>query len=47
MKFIYSFKKTTFFSLDGNNVEVRTSHKILNGLFCWDTKKTFENQLTA
>ncbi|MBN9312929.1 MAG: hypothetical protein J0I53_07745 [Chryseobacterium sp.] len=47
MKFIYSFKKSTFFPLDGNKVEVRTSHTAVFGLFKWTTSRKYPNQLSV
>ncbi len=45
MKFIYSFKKRTFYPMDGKGMEIRISHSLLCGLIKWTTTKNYPNNL--
>ena len=47
MRFIYSFRKRTFFPLVGNSVEIRTDHSIFGGFIKWTTEKKLPENLTA
>lgn len=47
MRFIYSYKKNTFFPLEGNTVEIRIYHSVLGGLITWMTSKKLPANLTA
>lgn len=42
---IYSKIRVTFYALDSDIVEVRTTHLLFGGLFMWTTSKSFDNKI--
>lgn len=47
MRFFYSFKKSNFIPLYGNNIEIRTYHQIFCGLIKWTSTKNVSSEITV
>lgn len=45
MKSIYQTSKNWFYSLDGETLEIRTTHYLFGGLFTWETKREINNTI--